>query len=123
MSDEEISLAPQRGDDEIGTTDPEILLNNRDGSNGDNGRVSRDQITDSHDIDSASDDEDEEDFAEDDTANYQTQQGSEDPPYHGADFTPQEGEVVPSNLPDDNFQTITDIPAPAKMEASLPLEG
>ena len=121
MSDEEISLAPQRGDNEIGTTDPETPLNNRDGSNGDDGRVSRDQITDSHDIDSASDNE--EDLAEDDTANYQTQQGGEDPPYNGADFTPQEGEVLPDALPDDNFQTITDIPSPAKMEAVLPLDG
>ena len=120
MSNEEISLAPQRGENEIGTTDPETPLNNRDGSNGDEGHVSRDQITDSHDIDSASD---EDDMAEDDTVNAPTQMGGEDPPYNGADYTAQEGEISHNALPDDNFQTITDVPSPAKMESVLPLDG
>ena len=119
MSDEEISLAPQRGDEEIGTTDPETPLNNRDGSNGDGGRVSRDQITDSHDIDSTREDGD---LTEDDADDAQTQTGGEDPPYNGADFTPQNAEVSIDDLPDDNFQTITDVPSPARMESNLPLE-
>ena len=119
MSNEEISLAPQRGDNEIGTTDPNTPLNNRDGSNGDSGHVSRDQITDSHDIDLAADDGD---LTEDDADNATTQTGGEDPPYNGADYVPQEGEVSPDDLPDDNFQTITDVPSPAKMESVLPLD-
>ena len=119
MSDEEISLAPQRGDNEIGTTDPETPLNNRDGSNGEMGQVSRDQLTDNYDIDSDADDGD---LTEDDADNAQTQTGGEDAPYGGADYVPQGAEISLDDLPDDNFQTITDVPQPAKMESALPLD-